>query len=349
MSTVELDDFMAFNDQLLALIEAGVPVGAGQEVPDRDLPAMLTRINAMVARQAHRGGAVVEAIESGERIPEWYRNLVVTGLRSGSLDTTLREFSHVASSADESRYVSESALIYPLIVCGLAYLGLIGCCLFFIPRMEAAYTTLRLNPGSGLLLLQTIRDTLPIWIAVPPLLLLIGMLLRSRRRALAKPVGGPMSRFLAAASGGAQAARQQQCAHFAETMASLEAGHVPVGKALGIAASGCSDDTLANGARSLAETAESGMPIDADNPEAQKFPPFLRWAILQSEGTVGRERAMHMAAVLYRDGANYSLRRAKIIAPIIGVVVLAGGVTLMYGITLFLPVAQMLKTVASSH
>ena len=42
MNTAELDDFMAFNDQLLALIEAGVPIAAGQEIPDRDLSSMLT-------------------------------------------------------------------------------------------------------------------------------------------------------------------------------------------------------------------------------------------------------------------------------------------------------------------
>ncbi len=347
MSTVELDDFMAFNDQLMALSEAGVPVGAGEEIPDGNLPAMLSRINALVARQVSRGDAVEAVIENGDRVPAWYRNLIVTGLKSDDLNASLQEFSRVASSADESRYVNESALFYPFIVCGLAYLGLIGCCLFFVPHMESAYTSFEIEPGTGLVFLQKVRDTLPIWIALPPIIFLFWIVLRWRRRSfLNASAGGTISRLLGLISGTSQSVQQQQCAHFAETMASLEKGNVPLDQALAISAGGCSDASLAESARALAENAASGEPLNADSPEAQRIPPFLRWALLQSDATVGRGRAMHMAAALYRDASNYSIQRAKIVAPMLGVVLIGGTVTLLYGLTLFVPLTQMLKAVA---
>jgi hypothetical protein len=43
------------------------------------------------------------------------------------------------------------------------------------------------------------------------------------------------------------------------------------------------------------------------------------------------------------------MRRATILAPIIGLVILGGGVTLLYGLAVFMPVVQMLKAVASAH
>src|SRR4051812_7376995 len=103
MNTAELDDFMAFNDQLSALIEAGVPIAAGQEIPDGDLSTMLTRINSAVARRVSRGESLEEALEAQEGVPDWYRNLIVSGLQSENMDAGLREFSRVANSVDESR------------------------------------------------------------------------------------------------------------------------------------------------------------------------------------------------------------------------------------------------------
>ena len=177
------------------------PLTVGQEIPDRDLSTMLTRINASVARRVSRGDSVEEALEAEEGVPDWYRNLIVSGLQSDNMDAALREFSRVANSAEESRFVTESALFYPLVVCGLAYLGMIGFCLFFVPRMESAYASFGIQPGTGLVVLQKLRDTLPIWIAIPPILLLLFVAWRFRRRSRRTSSAGGGSGLLAAVSG----------------------------------------------------------------------------------------------------------------------------------------------------
>lgn len=347
MNTAELDDFMAFNDQLLALIEAGVPVEAGQEIPDRDLSAMLTRINASVARRVTRGESVEEAIEAEEPLPDWYRNLVVSGLRSDNMDAALREFSRVSSAADESRFVTESALFYPGIVCVLAYLGMIGSCVLFVPRVEAFHTSLGIQPGTGLAVLRRLRDTLPIWVAVAPTILLVYVAWRFWRRPRHTFSTKRRLGLLAAVSGTSNAMRQERCAHFAESVAALEENKVPLEKALAQSARVCGDPELADGARSVATALSNSSTKGVDSPDVGRFPPFMRWALFHSDATVGRARALHMAAALYRDASNQSMRRAKVVAPIIGLVFLGGTVTLLYGLALFVPVVQMLKAVAS--
>lgn len=349
MNTAELDDFMALNEQLSALIEAGVPIDVGRDIPDRDLSAMLTRINASVARRVSRGHTVEEALEGDETIPEWYRNLMVLGLQSGNMDSALREFSRVANSAEETRFVTESALFYPLVVCGLAYLGMVGFCLLFVPRLESAYASFGIQPGTGLVVLQKLRAALPIWIGIPPILLLLFVAWRFRRRSRRAYSARGGSGLLAAVSGTSKAVFQQRCACFAESLASLEERKVPLEEALALAAGVCGETSLADGARSLATRVSGGSSITDDYAEGNQFPPFMRWALFQSESTVGRTRALRMAAALYRESSSHSMRRARIIAPIIGLVTLGGTVTLMYCLALFVPVVQMLKAVASAH
>jgi len=349
MNTTDLDDFIAFNDQLLALIEAGVPIAIGQEIPDGDIHAMLTRINSSVARRVSRGDSIEEALEYDGAVPEWYRNLIVSGLQSNKMDEALREFSGVASSAEESQFITESALFYPFVVCGLAYLGVIGFCLFFVPRMESTYASFHIQPGTGLVILKWLRDTLFFWIVVPPALLLLFLAWRYRRRSRRKFSANGEPGLLGTVSGTSNALYQQRCAYFAESVASLEEGNVPLDKALAMSAGACGETSLVDGARSLAATVEGGALAKVDGAEANHFPPFMRWALFESEPTVGRKRALRMAAALYRNSSRQSMRRARVIAPIIGLVVLGGSVTLLYGLAVFMPVVQMLKAVAAPN
>jgi type II secretory pathway component PulF len=349
MNTAELDDFVALNDQLSALIEAGVPIGVGQEIPDSDLPAMLSRINASVARRVSRGESVEGAIEADGAIPGWYRNLIVSGLQSDNMDGALREFSRIDNATEESSSVTQSAVFYPLVVCGLAYLGMIGFCLLFVPRLESTYASFRIQPGSGLILLKKLRDALPIWIAAPPILLLLAVVWRYRRRMHRGSLAGNGSGLLAAVSGTKRAMFQQRCAYFAESLATLEEGNVPLEKALDLAAGVCCEPSLTDGARSAAMSISTGSSADANSEDSKWLPPFLRWALFRSRPTVDRNRALRMAAALYRESSRHSMQRARIIAPIVGLVLLGGSATLLYGLALFVPVVQMLKAVASIH
>jgi type II secretory pathway component PulF len=348
MNTTEVTDLIALNDQLIALSEAGVPIVVGRESSPRDLSVALERVNASIARRVGRGDSLEQAIESDTSLPAWYRNLIAAGLREGNMESALREFSRVANSADETRFVTESAIFYPLIVTGMAYIGMIVFCLFFVPTLESAYATFRIPPGSGLRVLQIIRDTLPFWVAAPPVLLLIYFVWRGRKRSARAAAEINEGGLLGGVSGTSTAMFEERCAYFAESLASLEEHDVPFDKALTLAAGVCGDPTLADAARALAANVASGKPL-GESAAAHRFPPFLRWALFQSEPAVGRKRALRMAAALYRDASVQDIKRAKIVAPIIWLVVLGGSVTLLYGLAVFVPVIQLLKGVATPH
>src|SRR5256885_5026546 len=82
MPTASLDEFMALNDQLAALVEAGVPLDVDLG-PRANAAATLERINALVARRVSQGASLAAAIESDDQLlTPAYRSLMQLGLRS---------------------------------------------------------------------------------------------------------------------------------------------------------------------------------------------------------------------------------------------------------------------------
>ena len=348
MHTATLDDFMAWNDQLAALAAAGVPLDVGLGRLEVDAATTLEKINATVARRVSRGESLAESLDDDEpTVPTPYRSLVQFGIRSGNLSTALHGSSRLAESIDESQYALRAAFFYPLIVCSLAYVGIVAFCLFFVPALENVYQGLRISSGSGLRVLQMLSDTLPYWVAVPPVAMLLWyfwrMWNRSRRsQSMAVTIGD--STWI---PGMSQVLFQERCANFAETVAKLLEKETPLEEALRLAAGASGDARLTKGAQALAAGLVQGeLPAD-DSPEARRFPPFLRWALWHSETTIGRDRALRMAAGIYRQSAQRRADRLRLFAPMIVGIVLGGGVTLLYGLALFVPVAQMLRALAS--
>ncbi len=336
---------MALNDEIAALVAAGVPLDIGLGQQSQPAAQALERINATVARRVTRGESLSEALEGDERdVPTAYRSMVQLGLRSDDLSEALDGSNRVATTVDDSRYVAAAAFLYPLIVLFLAYTGMIVFCLYFVPTLEGMYLSLRRPPGPGLRVLQTVRDTLPYWVLILPLVLLCSAWFYFGRPT--RGGAGYYPRVLAWLPGTSQMISQQRYATFAASLATLLDAGTPLDEALGISADACGETNLQIGGQLLATSLQSSQLPAADSPIALRFPPFLRWSLWHSEATIGRSRALHMAADIYREAATRSAAKLQTIAPIATLVVLGGGVTLLYGLALFVPLIELLRTLA---
>ena len=105
-----------------------------------------------------------------------------------------RSLDQLSARAETRRYLHRSVQFVALqvmLIFGGVFLGLMATCVWLYPRVEAFSEPQFNEPGPGLRLLGTLRNTLPIWgIAVP--LLVISMwscwklgLIRSRKKAMA--------------------------------------------------------------------------------------------------------------------------------------------------------------------
>lgn len=330
-----LDDFMALNEQLDALVKAGVPIdiGLGRQ---KDVAAALEKINALVARRVSQGASLSEALRTDHTVvmPS-YRGLVQLGLKSGSFSTALAQSHRLAQAVENSRDTAGLSLLYPLVVCSLAFVGLVSFCLFLVPVMDNIYRSVHLPAGLGLRTLDSLRHSLPYWAGILPLglLLFAGWSTRSRRTTESR-VGGLTSIL----PGTRQAIFHEQAANFAEAVATLLDSGASLAEAMDIAADAWSDPALVAFTRTLAARVTAAQPPLDDNHLAHRFPPFLLWALLHSEASTGRSRALRMAAGLYREMARRRQDRLRVAAPLVAAVVMGGGATLLYGLALFAPV-----------
>jgi len=345
MATPTLAQFIALNDQLVALLKAGVPIHLGVVPGNRGAAGAVETIGATVARRIGEGSSIAEALDD-RSVPSAYRCLAQLALRSGDLTTALTGANRMAGALDESWHTVRLSLVYPLVICCLAFGGFILFCSLLVPTLDGMYLSMRIPEGSGLHAVKTLKSTLPYWIAIPPigLVLLVSWTRFSSPQASASGLAG---RILAWLPGMSKTVFEHRCMNFSETLASLLDAEVPLPESLRLAAAAWEDATLEQGTRALAASVERGEVPDDGSPFATQLPPFLRWAIWHADPAVGRTRALRMAADTYRESARRRIERLRVLAPIVTCVVIGGGVTLLYGLALFVPLAQMIRGLAS--
>jgi type II secretory pathway component PulF len=338
-SAATLDDFMALNEQLAALAKARVPLDVGWTTGTDGPAKTLERINAAVARQVSRGATLEDALRQNPDVPSAYRCLVQVGLQDHNLDAALEAAQRLAETRDTARYSLRTAFLYPVVVCLIAYIGLIGACTYLVPNLEGVYAEFRVPTQTSLHVMQSVRNAMPIWIFIPPVLIAIALwwifVRRSDGRSSLERRPGLWARL----TGQAGVVAHQRLATFAESLAVLLEAQTPFGEALTLAAGAAGDPRLTQAARELA--ADVSTPMAVGSHDGRVLPPFLRWAILSSEPTVERPRALRMAASIYHDAAEQSAGRLRVLAPALACLIIGGGAVLLYGLSVFIPVIDL--------
>ncbi len=138
---IKLDDFLLFNQQLAALIHAGLPVLQSiQMLSQRSPNPKLRVILADVEARIKSGSALSEAFEAqGETFPRIYTASILAGERSGNLDDVLRRYVDYTKAIAQLRRKIRSALTYPIILLSAAFILIGVLTTFVIPQFSSLY------------------------------------------------------------------------------------------------------------------------------------------------------------------------------------------------------------------
>ena len=340
MRAASLDDFMALNDQLAALLQAGVPVDVGLGRSRQESLAQLQQINASVARRVAQGSSLDAALEQEDAATGAYRGLMQVGLHSGNLAAALAGQSQLAQEIQGTREAVGRGLLYPLIVCALAYAGFVVMCVTYVPTLESLYTSLRIRPSWSLQLVDTLGETLPVWIAVPPALVLLALLWRKLASNRADSAGDSWL------PGMAKAIYWQRCANLADRLATLVEAGVPIQEGLSLTARTAGDPNLVRGADEFLAQASLGRAQVSGLATESRLPPLLRWVLAHSAQTTGTSPALRMAARWYRSAAARRTEQIRMAAPLVACIVIGGTAALLYGLALFVPLMELYRQLA---
>ncbi len=134
---ITIDQLLALNDEITALVRAGVPLERGLLVAGRDIRGRLGRIATVLVKRMSRGESLVEALESEKQtIPPLYRAVVEAGARSGQLPVALEGLARYVRGYSEARRAIGLALWYPVMVLALAYALFVGLVRMAVPRFR---------------------------------------------------------------------------------------------------------------------------------------------------------------------------------------------------------------------
>src|SRR5688500_2759034 len=119
-------EFLVFNQELATLLKAGMPLVQSLDILRTRLAnPMFKAVLDDIHEKVRSGTALSDAFQAhGELFPSVYTASLMAGERAGNLDAVLRRFVAYAKVVDSVRKKTISALVYPVLLIGLA-IGLV--------------------------------------------------------------------------------------------------------------------------------------------------------------------------------------------------------------------------------
>ncbi len=340
---ISLDQLVALNDEIAALIRAGIPLDQGLIEMGADMPGRLGTLAQLLGERMRRGESLPQILASEPRMfPEVWHAVVVAGLQAGNLPAALEALSSTARRLVEIRRAAGAALLYPLAVVALAYASFVFLATHFAPITLAALQDLTGSSDRLLALLAWLGDRSEWWVVWTPLVAVIcGGLLwyRSGRAVVTEHAArGWLSRL---GSPRGLSRRHGQMASFAEILSLLVRQQIPLDEALVTAGSACGDAQLRDAAWLIAERLRGGQRIAADDPLLNPFPPLLAWLIASGGPSAVLGRSLAELGERYRDRAARAALWRTVYFPIVITAVVGGSVVLLQALVLFVSLCQL--------
>ena len=344
---MSLEHLIAVNDEIIALLRAGVPLEQGLASIGHDLPGAVGRITARLGESLSRGETLDAALAAhGSSFPPVYLAVIRTGLRSGRLESALESTAAAARNLADLRRTITLALAYPLLVLWLA-IGLIALFTFkLMPTLLEGHRDLTRSESELLVVLTRVGESAQYW-AIPllaflPLAWLAWQYYSGRAFLAQSDWATRLLIWFPGVQGMLQCARAST---FAEVTGLLVEQRVPWHEAIALAAGSTGDAQLVQRVRPLALAAEEGRPADGSLASGVDLPPLLGWLI----GAGGRHQALapalKHAAESYRRRALDRADLLRVALPVLLTTLIGGGATLTYALIVFWPWSLLLRNI----
>lgn len=339
---LSIEQWMALNDEIAALVRAGLPLERGLDGMGR---GRLGEAARALSDRLRRGEGLEAALEAeASRVPPIYRAVVQAGIRSGRLATALEGMASYARSFLEMRRMLALALLYPLLVMALAYSLFMGFLVLVLPTFRGAFTSLRLSDRGSLFVLEALEGSIVYWAWIPPVLLglvVVAWIVSGRARSF------PGTGWILGLVPGARGVVQQiAAADFAELLAILIEHEVPLPEAVKLATGATGHAALRRSGPVVAEALSRGVPLSVESARDAGIPPLLGWVLSWGSGQGLLAPALRSAASMYRRRARLRADLMRTLFPALALLVVGATAALVYAMVLFMPLSSLLESAA---
>ncbi|MFB3814388.1 MAG: type II secretion system F family protein [Terriglobales bacterium] len=307
---VKLAQFVVFNQQLVTLVRAGLPILNSLDLLVKQQKDEFFRKLLLDVRTRVKAGELLsEAFEHQGVLPRLYTTTLLAGEKSGNLEEVLNRYVHFQRLALTFRKKLQASLIYPTLLVGMVIVMLTFLVTFVVPRFAELYSQLGAQlPAMTKFMLSVGMAAQKYFIvflaAVVVLVFSIWRWMRTENGAryidrirLALPLVGNIW-------------KKYQVAMFTRMMSTLLSGGLPLVPALETAGSSIQSSSIATAILRASQAVREGRPLSRSLEESGEFPELAIEMIEVGESTGALPQMLSSVAEFFEEDVETALSAA---------------------------------------
>lgn len=342
---IKQGDFLLFNQQLSALLRAGIPVlQAITLLKTRSASGSLREVLTDVEERIKSGTPLSEAFEAQGIFPRIYTASILSGEKSGALDEVLLRFvDYLKRSVGLSRKL-RGALAYPAFLLVASGFMVAFLTLYIVPRMSDLFKGLSANRGLPTITVIVLAISTGIathiwWIG--PLALIVGLALfvwlRTERGRLS------LHRLLLKIPIAGTLIRQMATAQLARSLSTLLSGGITVPDSWEIASQALNNLELRRRSQLVSPMIREGRGFTDALRQAEWIPDLGLDMIGIGEGSGSLREMLDEVAAFYDAEAEVKLEQlTTLMEPLI--LVIMAGVVVAILLAIYLPIIDTISS-----
>ncbi len=323
-------EIVEFTRQLATLISAGLELDrALQVLIDVAETENLCRMLSRIQEQVRGGGSLSEAMSSqGKVFSNLYRNMIKAGETAGALDIILERLADYLERSAELRDSVISALIYPLVLIGVALLSVVVLLTFVLPEFSSLFEDMGATLPLSTQIIIGAGDLLNAYGWV--LLLLGAVLVILFRRKLQEPgFRYRCDEFTLRLPLFSPLIKKLEVARFSQTLGTLLSNGVPLLRALNIVKETLANRVLATSMDTVSNSLKHGGGLAGPLAETNLFPAHAVHMLRVGEETGKLEEMLMKIAQAYDREVQITIKRLlALLEPvlILGIAIVIAGI-----------------------
>lgn len=343
---ITLEQLVALNDEIAALVRAGVPLDRGLRSLGEDLPGRLGRFAAQLSEQIARGESLTGALaEPASKLPRLYRAVVEAGIAAGRLPSALESLAGSLRRLAQTRRSVVLSLTYPLLLFLLAWGLFAFAASILAPAIYDSFRALHVSGGEPFRPIARLGQSARIWGPLgPAVLLALACMWWLGSKAAAVAQGVRTTWAFAWIPGLGRMLQLSRTAVFVEVLKLLVENRLPLDQAVTLAAEAAGDAALTRAAGQFAAAVRRGEPRPAAG--LPGLPPLLSWLIAGGLRNDTLLPALRHAADDYQRRANYQAELSRVMLPVFVTCSISAAIVIAYSFVLLAPYFMMLRSLA---
>jgi type IV pilus assembly protein PilC len=344
-SRIKQADFLLFNQQLSALLRAGIPVLQSINLlKTRSGSANLREVLVDVEEKIKSGVPLSEAFEAQGMFPKIYTASLLSGEQSGALDDVLLRFvEYLKRSVGVSRKL-RGALAYPAFLLAASGLMVAFLTLYIVPRMSNLFQSLSANRGLPTVTVVVLAISHGVasnfwWLA--PLLIVAGggLYFWSRTESGMRM----LHRFLLKLPVAGQLIRNMATSQLTRSLSTLLSGGITVPDSWEIASQALNNVELRQRSQSVSHMIREGRGFSESLEQANWLPELALDMIGIGEKSGSLREMLDEVAAFYDAEAEVRLEQlTTLLEPLI--LVFMAGIVVVILLAIYLPIIQTISS-----